>query len=315
MQLRRVPRVSAQGRRADGTPTAPGTARRQMARMCPQAGDASDTDHSQWSERSLPYYKPQPGAAHIEEVDGIMLTADAFEADYFVGKRPVLIRGGALRSDAIHWSPGQLVTALQNKSCPSTCTLAPSGMLSTIPYPDEFMPPEQAAASRSAGGLPDILSGHTGYLFCEVEAGTALGRLLGRDLNPRKTLPSLFGKPSQVVLQQLAAGQSGTGAPWHWHQDALNICIVGKRYWYFRPPADALMSRRPVASGVDLAGESVYAVQRPGDVVYIPELWSHCVVNCTLSIAVAFEFGTEMAKEPTTCRDVALRHRSKAVRF
>ena len=31
-------------------------------------------------------------------------------------------------------------------------------------------------------------------------------------------------------------------------------------------------------------------VQRPGDVVYIPENWGHAVVNLADSIAVAYEF-------------------------
>ena len=35
---------------------------------------------------------------------------------------------------------------------------------------------------------------------------------------------------------------------------------------------------------------AVVCVQRPGDVVYVPENWGHAVVNLEDSVAVAFEF-------------------------
>ena len=36
--------------------------------------------------------------------------------------------------------------------------------------------------------------------------------------------------------------------------------------------------------------QAVVCVQRPGDVVYVPENWGHAVVNVEASIGVAFEF-------------------------
>mmetsp|Transcript_34162 Transcript_34162/g.96065 ORF Transcript_34162/g.96065 Transcript_34162/m.96065 type:complete len:158 (+) Transcript_34162:2-475(+) len=156
------------------------------------------------------------------------------------------------------------------------------------------MPPRLAAAARLDGGAREVLAGHRGYLFAEVEDGSSLAQLLARDLDLRALLPSLFSEAGQMTVRQFALGQSSTGAPWHWHQDTFNTCVVGERVWYLRPPARALMSRQPVAAGVPAAGTSYYAVQRPGDIVYVPELWSHCVVNHTLSVAVALEFGTLM---------------------
>ena len=51
----------------------------------------------------------------------------------------------------------------------------------------------------------------------------------------------------------------------------------------------ALMSRQPVKEGIPYASESFFAIQRPGDIVYVPEAWSHSVLNCTLAVAVSVE--------------------------
>merc|ERR1712039_769132 len=96
-------------------------------------------------------------------------------------------------------------------------------------------------------------------------------------------------KKGTALIKHVSVGQSGTGAPWHWHGDAFNICIVGRRMWYFRPPERALMSRKPVKEGVFGANESLFACQQPGDIVYVPEFWSHSVVNVKLSAALAIE--------------------------
>ncbi|CAE8656957.1 unnamed protein product, partial [Polarella glacialis] len=116
-----------------------------------------------------------------------------------------------------------------------------------------------------------------------------MGALLERDMPLATALPLAFRGPEPVVLRQLSVGQSGSGAPWHWHQDAFNICVVGERAWFLKPPAHALMSRQPVSDGVPQASGSLFTLQRPGDIVYVPELWSHCVVNSVLSLSVALE--------------------------
>ena len=93
---------------------------------------------------------------------------------------------------------------------------------STIPYPDYYLPPDLAEQSKFDGTLEDVLCGHEGYLFCEVDDLSALGRLLAADLDVSAILPFPLSRDT-VLIKQFCAGQSGSGAPWHWHEDSFNI--------------------------------------------------------------------------------------------
>ncbi|CAJ1388981.1 unnamed protein product [Effrenium voratum] len=193
---------------------------------------------------------------------------------YFRTKRPFLIRKGL----AVSASARALLDALDRSDL--------DGAVGSIPYAHDFMP----RVARQADGLQEVLQGHA-YLFLEIERETRLEELV--------QTYGLFGMRSWFNFDQelhsvlqVSLGQSGTGAPWHWHQDAFNVCLAGERAWFLKPPAEALMSRRPVSQGLPHLAGSYFAKQRHGDVLYVPELWSHAVVNLMLSSSLAFEFGT-----------------------
>jgi len=220
----------------------------------------------------------------FHEVDGSSLTVAEFER-FFRLKQPVLIRGALGGAAALQWSPRDLATAFSRSQAHVS--------LCAIPYPDDWMPPNVARAARREGKVQDVFAGDLGYIFQEVEEGTELAERLATDVSLAALLPGEIAEHgAAVMLPQLSVGQSGTGAPWHWHQDALNACLVGERAWYLRPPACALMSRTPVREGIPEAGTSLYTTQRPGDVLYIPELWAHTALNRVLSVAVSLEFGS-----------------------
>ena len=47
---------------------------------------------------------------------------------------------------------------------------------------------------------------------------------------------------------QFILGQETSGAPMHMHVGAFNAAIVGRKRWFFVPPAHSFWSRKPVAA-------------------------------------------------------------------
>jgi len=98
------------------------------------------------------------------------------------------------------------------------------------------------------------------------------------------------GKP------QFMMGPEGSGAPMHMHVAAFNAALVGRKRWFFSPPAHNFWSRKPVSEWLahdypaTPAGAPLFeCTQHPGDIMYVPNLWSHAVVNLEDAVAVATE--------------------------
>jgi hypothetical protein len=75
--------------------------------------------------------------------------------------------------------------------------------------------------------------------------------------------------------------------------------FYGRKHWYLFPPSWNLMGKKQVLDWVehDLQGlideghEMVECVQYQGDILVVPELWGHAVLNLQDSVAVASEVG------------------------
>ena len=97
---------------------------------------------------------------------------------------------------------------------------------------------------------------------------------------------------------QWALGTAGSGAHIHFHNAAWNQLFYGKKHWYLFPPGRNLMGKKQVLDWVenDLPGLEVQGFkpfechQQPGDVLIVPELWGHAVLNTQDALAVASEF-------------------------
>lgn len=114
---------------------------------------------------------------------------------------------------------------------------------------------------------------------------------------------SLFFSESEDDLRQpfinmqWALGTQGSGAPVHFHNTAWNNLFYGMKRWYLFPPSHNLMGKRQVLDWIehDLPElkqegfEPFECVQHQGDVLVVPELWGHAVLNVKTSVAVATE--------------------------
>lgn len=105
---------------------------------------------------------------------------------------------------------------------------------------------------------------------------------LRADYEPPAFLPNWFDElPADVFpgFRWILIGPAGSGSRMHvdvFGTASWNVVLLGEKLWCFHPPGE-------------LAGESpqtMYCVQRAGDLVYIPSGWWHAVENLDASICV-----------------------------
>ena len=92
-------------------------------------------------------------------------------------------------------------------------------------------------------------------------------------------------------IMQFALGGPCSGAPWHYHEDAVNVLGHGARAWRLLPPASAMLSRTPAAVewGAAPRGAEVACLQRGGDALFVPAGWGHTTLNLQESAGFAVE--------------------------
>lgn len=111
---------------------------------------------------------------------------------------------------------------------------------------------------------------------------------------------------------QFYIGGPASGAPLHYHKDAVNIMAAGQKRWFLLPPQHALYSTIPAADWVSalvsnstslaayastLQGHLLECTQEAGDALYVPFGWGHAVLNTGkgFTVGVAVEFSTPIA--------------------
>ena len=100
-------------------------------------------------------------------------------------------------------------------------------------------------------------------------------------------------------IAQFILGPPDSGAPQHFHSDAINCLAFGRKYWVLFPPAYASylkedarswMAKQDFTTGSDVSFAAQGCLQESGDVIYVPRFYGHSVINFDQSIAVAYEF-------------------------
>ena len=117
-------------------------------------------------------------------------------------------------------------------------------------------------------------------------------------LNPPTARGYTGARSREVFINaQWAIGGEGTGAPVHYHNTAWNALVFGAKKWVVYPPHSMIMSNRQIREyfETDLKAfsergvEALSCVQTAGDVMIVPEIWGHGVLNLQESVAVATE--------------------------
>eukprot|EP00850_Spirogloea_muscicola_P003748 SM000015S01248 [mRNA] locus=s15:802563:808955:+ [translate_table: standard] len=149
---------------------------------------------------------------------------------------------------------------------------------------------------------------------------------------------SLLGPDKRPSYRWLVAGPARSGASWHVDPaltSAWNALTAGKKRWALYPPGrvppGVTVQVDEVAGEVDFDGPTslqwwleVYpclrpedrpleCTQVPGEVIFVPSGWWHCVLNLEDSVAVTQNYVNEANLE-AVCRDMApgFRHRGVA---
>lgn len=148
--------------------------------------------------------------------------------------------------------------------------------------------------------------GERTYFFVAVDSGAQpelsqiFEKALGLVMEGPLTFPCFdlaSDCPFHVTTLQFALGNNGSGSPMHFHQDAVNLLLSGRKRWWLQPPSRAAMSRlHPLdvqsCSEARHCYDSAWVVeQEVGDVMYVPDMWGHAVLNLEQhTVCAAAEF-------------------------
>lgn len=109
----------------------------------------------------------------------------------------------------------------------------------------------------------------------------------------------LISSYPETPAPQFYLGGPGSGAPMHYHEDATNLLIYGKKQWYLHPPALAEYSTISIADyvryilpGLKGAARPLQCTQQAGDLMFVPHGWGHAILNVETSVGYALEFST-----------------------
>ncbi len=93
-------------------------------------------------------------------------------------------------------------------------------------------------------------------------------------------------------------GCKASGLSFHQHSAAWNALIFGYKRWFLLPPLDIhFHGQKPLAEWMHTSADTespgaVEFLQRPGEVVFVPQFWYHATYNLTDCVGIAREVGT-----------------------
>ena len=130
---------------------------------------------------------------------------------------------------------------------------------------------------------------HPNYIFETLPRDSPLLR----EFKPPAVLDEEITHINPLKIQ-FYLGPPLSGAPVHFHRNAWNVLIYGQKRWFLYPPDRAFYSSEHVwdwwRSSYKDSPDALECVQYPGDLVFVPDMWGHAVVNLRESVGVASEF-------------------------
>lgn len=227
------------------------------------------------------------------------LSCEAFRVQYDYPHQPVILTDGMSEWPAVSWSP-----ALLSEKFPSQQFSAGGYMFKFCDY------------FRYANAVCDA-DDQAVYLFDPAFAEKA------PQLSEEYDVPHVFRDDIFSVLASqrphyrwLIAGPSRSGSSFHKDPNATsawNAAIHGRKKWIFFPPQSTPPGIMPSSDGSHvtapvsviewftnfydrdtiLEAGGLECIAHPGEIVYIPSGWWHCVLNLDLSIAITQNFVSE----------------------
>lgn len=153
--------------------------------------------------------------------------------------------------------------------------------------------------------VQQMKSGDRKYIFQNTQDPSMTGNVLAAMTALTDDLKH-WVKPTKV---QFYLGPVDSGAPLHYHADAINVLAHGTKHWYLQPPQDAEYHTNPVFEwetlSLPLYPESrkpIECTQQAGDLIYVPQGWAHATLNWQESVGVAVEFGIDPGITATVAR-------------
>ena len=130
---------------------------------------------------------------------------------------------------------------------------------------------------------------HPNYIFETISPNSPLLK----EFEP----PSILDKEVTHInplKTQFYLGSPLSGAPVHFHRNAWNVLIYGQKRWFLYPPDKAFYSKEHVwdwwRGTYRKSPDALECVQYPGDLVFVPDMWGHAVINLREGVGVASEF-------------------------
>jgi hypothetical protein len=139
-----------------------------------------------------------------------------------------------------------------------------------------------SAAERPPGAFSDKF-----YIFdSSVMKPGIRGKMPAGDLRQQVLLPDIFHDPGIDLI--LAVGGNGSGTQFHRHTDAWNVLVSGHKRWFLTPGERIPLPSYPASYGMGVehyvtklfpaladTQQPQHCVQRPGELMYVPEGWFH----------------------------------------
>ncbi len=243
-------------------------------------------------------------------------------ASEFQGKLPVLLEGHkGVRRARKFFSPSALLAAAGNASVqvgnaaeivrahgqgPHTATLSSFVRQMREPLPGDTPAPylfdrggffAQPGASELLSRLP-FPAGLIHQRTRDEEPPSLMGFIL--DGNNER------GEPVPSWDNYLLLGRNGSSVGFHAHADSVVALLFGAKRWFLFPPGATPRPRwrdprgmetwawqhsrgegEPAAAGTESGSKMLECVQRPGELLYVPEGWHHATLNYGETLAVA----------------------------
>ena len=229
----------------------------------------------------------------IETRHAANFTAEEFERDFVLLRRPVAVVGAALpeampRSRAAErWHRDTFAKRYGHVTV----------NVAEIPYAASF------GRGTAKNDEPMSIGEYVEYMEARSAKDTYPKYIFERGASALRMLPDAglwdlgFFNTSRLSQHsfQFYLGPPRSGAPNHFHSHAINVLVYGEKRWFLTPPRYAEYSRLAPIEFLEQAvphrrHNMLQCMQRAGDVLYVPNGWGHAILNTRTSIGFAGEF-------------------------